>query len=544
MKKNTDLVFIFIILTVFSGCKMKDPVDLMVVHGNIYSVDSVNSSYEAMALREGKIVALGTSSELEKRYKAAQVLDAAGMTILPGFIDAHSHFLGFALNQQNVDLTGARSMDEILERLKKSSDTLPGFWLTGRGWDQNLWDIKEFPDRSELDKLFPDRPVVLVRIDGHSVLCNEKALSLADIGAVNNFKPGEVEIKQGKLTGILSENAADYMRNSIPLPDRQSKQRLLREAEKQCFSVGLTMVTDAGLEYADIRLMDSLQQSGLLKMRIYAMVSPTSENLNGFVFHGPYETERLTVRSIKLYTDGSLGSRTALMKSPYQDAPEKSGILVTSPDTIRKFCTLAYKNGYQVNTHAIGDSAIRLILEIYASYLKGKNDLRWRVEHAQVVDPADFHFFSDYSIIPSVQATHATSDMVWAIDRLGQERLRGAYAYKELLKQNGWLPNGTDFPIENISPLFTFYAAVSRKNLNGYPENGFQMENALTREEALRSITLWAAKAGFMEDRCGSLEVGKNGDFVILAKDIMTEPIAGIPDIKIVQTYIQGERVY
>ncbi len=544
MNIKVTLMMVFTISFFITGCSMKEPVDMIVVHGNIYSVDSLNSRYDGMIIDDGKIVALGISSQLEKRFKATRVLDAKGMTIMPGFVDAHCHFLGFALNQQYIDLTGARSMDEILDRLRKATDTLPGFWVTGRGWDQNLWEVKEFPDRSELDKLFPDRPVVLVRIDGHSALCNAKALTLAGIGVVNKFKPGEVEIKRGKLTGILSENAVDYMRNSVPLPDISVKQMLLKEAEMRCFSVGLTLVSDAGLEYTDVRLMDSMQQSGFLKMRIYAMLSPTSENLNGFVFQGPYKTDRLMVRSVKLYTDGSLGSRTALLKEPYQDAPEKRGILVTSPDSIREVCALAYKNGYQVNTHAIGDSAVRLILEIYSSFLKGKNDLRWRVEHAQVVDKADFHLFSDYSIIPSVQATHATSDMYWAGDRVGQDRIGGAYAYKELLDQNGWLPNGTDFPIEKISPLLTFYAAVARKDLNGYPETGFQMENALSRDEALRSITIWAAKAGFMEDQCGSLEVGKNGDFVILEKDIMTAPITDIPNIKVLQTYVQGERVY
>jgi hypothetical protein len=282
----------------------------------------------------------------------------------------------------------------------------------------------------------------------------------------------------------------------------------------------------------------------MLHLRVYAMLNPTPENIQNYISKGPLLTDKLFVRSIKLYADGSLGSRTALLKSPYADDPLTCGIRVIDPDSARSICTLALQNGYQVNTHCIGDSAVRLMLEIYAGFLKGKNELRWRIEHAQVVDPADIHWFGDYSIVPSVQATHATSDMNWAKERLGAGRLKGAYAYKTLLQQNGWLPNGTDFPIENISPLLTFYAAVARQDLHGFPPAGFMAENALTREEALRSITLWASKAGFTEKVNGSLEPGKNADFVILDGDIMTLPVAAIPSVKVLATYIDGVKVY
>lgn len=543
MTKSRFLLLLFIPIILF-GCRMKIPIDLLVFNGKIYSVDSVNHVYDAMAVRNGKIYDVGKSADLRARYKAVQELDAQGNSIFPGFIDAHCHFLGFALNQQYADLTGAQSFDEVIERLKQASDRMPDSWLKGRGWDQNLWKNKEFPDKSKLDALYPDRPVMLIRVDGHSVLCNQKALSLAGIGLVNNFKPGEVEVKNGKLTGILSENAADKMKSIVPTPDRRVKQILLKKAENLCFSVGLCMVNDAGLDYEDIRLMDSMQRSGSLKIRIYAMLNPTTRNMKEYVDHGPYETEKLTVRSIKMYADGSLGSRTALMKSPYSDDPGKTGIQVTPTDSIIQICKIAYEKGFQMNTHCIGDSAVRMILDIYGSFLKGKNDLRWRIEHAQVVDLQDLHLFADYSVIPSVQATHATSDMHWAKSRIGQVRIKRAYAYKQLLLQNGWIPNGTDFPIENISPILTFYAAVARRDLSGYPEGGFQMENALTREEALRSITIWAAKADFLDWRSGSLEVGKNADFVILSKDIMQVQVQEIPLVKVLQTYISGERVH
>jgi predicted amidohydrolase YtcJ len=353
-----------------------------------------------------------------------------------------------------------------------------------------------------------------------------------------------VEVKNGRLTGILSENAADHMRNTVPVPDDAGKTVLLKRAQELCFAVGLTGVGDAGLEYPDVVLIDTLQKRGELTMFVYAMLSPTAANLEGFVKKGPYETEKLSVRSVKVYVDGSLGSRTALLKRPYADDPAKSGILVTPPDTIRHLCELAARYGYQVNAHCIGDSSVSLILEIYSAFLKEKNDLRWRIEHAQVVDPADLHLFGDYAVIPSVQATHATSDMYWAGERLGPERIKGAYAYRDLMMQNGWIPNGTDFPIEQIRPLLTFYAATMRRDLKGFPEGGFQPENALTREEALKSVTLWAARAGFGEQARGSLEAGKQADFVILDRDLMTIPGEEIPKVNVLETWVGGKQVY
>ncbi|MCK9204647.1 MAG: amidohydrolase [Bacteroidales bacterium] len=522
---------------------MKEKTDLLIINGRIYSVDRINSIYEAMAIREGKICALGKTEELKAKFSAGQIVDMHKMAVFPGFIDAHCHFFGYAMNQRYVDLNGAKSFDEVLSRLKKEQGKVAGPWLTGRGWDQNLWKEKRFPEKSELDLMFPGRPVLLIRVDGHSVLCNQAALDQTGIVFQHHFKPGEVEVKNGKLTGILSENAADFVKNMIPEPDDQVKQQLLGEAEKKCFAVGLCTVSDAGLNSDDIRLLLSMQKAGNLSIRVYAMLNPNSENLINYVNHGPFASKRLTVRSFKLYADGSLGSRTALLKSCYSDDPLKSGIQVMPTDSIKKICKIALAHGYQVNTHCIGDSAVRLILEIYGSFLKGKNDLRWRIEHAQVVDPADLHLFGDYTVIPSVQATHATSDMKWAQERIGPLRIKWAYAYKDLLDQNGWIANGTDFPIENISPLLTFYAAVARKDIHGFPRTGFQAENALTRDEALRSITIWAARANFMESGNGSLEVGKNADFVILNQDIMQIPLPEIPLTKVTGNYINGVKV-
>lgn len=544
MKKTVTLGLILFNVFLWIGCTMKHQAELIFFNGKIYSVDKNNTCFEAMAIAEGKIMETGTSSIILKKYAGVPSIDLGGQAVYPGFIDAHCHFLGYAMNQQFVDLNGCHSLDEVLERLKSRLPLHPGAWLTGRGWDQNLWAVREFPDKARLDQLFPKNPVVLIRVDGHSVLCNQEALDRAGIGLSHAFKRGEVIVRNDQLTGILSETAADSMRARIPLPVLSQQQALILEAQQKCFAVGLCMVSDAGIDAGEVQLIRSMQDSGMLHLRVYTMLNPTPENMKNYIGKGPLLTDKLFIRSIKLYADGSLGSRTALLKAPYADDPLISGIRVIDPDSARSICALALQNGYQVNTHCIGDSAVRLMLEIYAGFLKGKNDLRWRIEHAQVVDPADFHWFGDYSIVPSVQATHATSDMNWAKERLGAGRLKGAYAYKTLLQQNGWLPNGTDFPIENISPLLTFYAAVARQDLHGLPPTGFMVENALTREEALRSITLWAAKAGFAEKENGSLEPGKNADFVILDGDIMTLPLTAIPSVKVIATYIDGVKVY
>jgi len=542
-KKPLKLLLILMILS--NTCRpVTEKADILVINGKIYTVDSKDQIVESMAIKDGKILKLGTTKELLSIFSAKDTLDLHGKNIYPGFIDAHCHFAGLARTLQYVDLTGANSFDEVIKLVKAHRSVLPGGWIVGRGWDQNLWNIKKFPDRSILDKIFPDRPVILIRIDGHVLLANGAALKKADISMKHNFKSMEVEIKDGKMTGILSENAVDFMRSFVPDPDAEHMAQLFARAEELCFLSGLTGVADAGLDFETIRFIDTLQKQNKIRIAIYAMLEPTQKNISSFVISGPSETNNLTIRSIKVYADGSLGSRTALLKKPYDDAHGNSGILVTPVDSIKGLCKIALENNFQINTHAIGDSAIRLVLDIYSSFLHGKNDKRWRIEHAQVVDLNDVHLFGDYSIIPSVQTTHATSDMDCADERLGPVRIKGSYAYKTLLEQNGWLPNGTDFPIEKISPLLTFYSAVARQDLQGKPESGFEKENGLTRDQALKSITVWAAKANFWENVRGSLEVGKNADFVILDKDIMTIPIDQVPGTMIEKTYLRGECVY
>ena len=543
--KKIFLLFAFLFVVVMTSCNSKQKADLIVYHAVVYTVNPQFDTVSAFAVKEGKFLAAGSDKEILEHYDAPRKIDAHGNAVYPGFNDGHSHFLAYgeALVRW-ANLVGTKSFDEILDILKKHQKKYPEKWILGRGWDQNDWAVQKYPDNQMLDKLFPGHPVVLVRIDGHAVLASSTALKMAGITASTKIPGGEVVLKNGKPTGVLIDNAADRMRALVPEMSRDKKIKALEEAQKNCFADGLTTVTDAGLPKGDILLMDSLQRQGLLKIRIYAMVSPDKKTLDYFFPKGPFHNGRLTVSAVKLYIDGALGSRGALLLKPYSDMPGHYGLRIHPLPYYDSLCRMAYKAGFQVNTHAIGDSGNRIMLKTYARFLKGKNNRRWRIEHAQVIAPEDFHYFGDYNIIPSIQSTHCTSDMYWAGERLGPVRIKTAYAYKQLLEQNGWEVNGTDFPIEDISPIKTFYAAVSRKDLNGWPPGGFQPENAISRKAALQSITLWPAKGSFDEKIKGSIEPGKRADFVMLDNDIMRCPESDIPHAKVLWTVVQGKTVY
>ncbi len=524
---------------------MKEKVDLILFNGIVYAADSSFSIREAFAVSDGIIRETGTSEQILEKYESPLMIDAGGKPVYPGFIDGHCHFYGFALSQhQQVNLKGTASFDEVLQLLRNYHETHPYVWILGRGWDQNDWEVKEFPDKTKLDEFFPENPVVLTRIDGHAVLANSEALRRAGITADTKIEGGQVLVKDGAPTGMLIDMAVERLQAIIPVPDQKLKEDALAGAQSACFAVGLTSVVDAGLDYETVMLIDSLHQAGKLLMRVNAMLSPTAKNMQEFVARGPFQKERLTVNSIKLYADGALGSRGAWLLEPYTDDPKNFGLQMSDEAYFREVLARAYAQDFQVNTHCIGDAANRLMLNLYAEVLQGPNDRRWRIEHAQVVHPDDFVLFSRYNVIPSIQSTHCTSDMYWAGERLGPERMAGAYAYKKLLDQNGWLVNGTDFPIEEINPLYTFYAAVSRQDRHGYPEGGFQPADALSREEALRSVTIWAAKGSFEEAKKGSLEAGKLADFVILDKDIMKVPAPEILQTHVLKTYVDGELVF
>jgi len=543
--QKTLFLLIGILLLSTSACDSQKKVDLIVKNVKVYTVDEKFSMAESFAIKDGLFVAIGTSDEICSMYKADETIDLEGKFVYPGFIDAHAHFSGYGKGiQTEAPLYETESEEKILNILEDFQKERGNTWILGRGWDQNDWDIKEFPTKEGLDKLFPETPVYLVRIDGHAAWVNSKALELAGINSETLIDGGDVILKNGEPSGVLIDNAMSLVRSLIPELDRDAKIKALKAAEANCFAVGLTGVTDAGLSLAAVKLIDSLQKADKLTIRINAMLDPSQENFDYFLPEGPYKTEKLTVRTIKIYADGALGSRGACMIEPYSDDIGNYGLMIETEDYYREICDIALKSNYQVATHAIGDSANRVMLRIYGDALKEKNDRRWRIEHSQIIAPEDFDLFGKFSIVPSVQPTHATSDMYWADERVGLERLKGGYAYKQLLNQLNWIPLGTDFPIEKIDPLLTFYAAVARKDLENYPAEGFQMENALTREETLKGMTIWAAKTAFEENEKGSIEIGKYADFIVLSQDIMECTKEDIPDTKINYTVVGGQIVY
>ncbi|WP_417876784.1 amidohydrolase [Winogradskyella sediminis] len=539
LKKSRQTVLLCTICVLCACEKEKQQADLIVTNANIYTVDEAFSKAESFVVKDGKIIAVGTTSEIDETYKANDTLNAEGQTIVPGFIDAHCHFLGLGLNQQAVNLVGTKSFEDMVKRVLNFQNENNKEFIYGGGWDQNDWEDKAYPNKRLLDKLYPETPIVLLRIDGHALLANQAALDLGNVTVNSKIEGGEVLVENGELTGILIDNAESLVMNHWPNPTRNEMVNALLEAQKICFDLGLTTVDDAGLDKETIKIIDSLQVAGDLKMRIYAMVSASESNLDHFLDKGITKTERLNVRSFKFYADGALGSRGAMLKVPYSDKPGHLGLMVTDLETLKTSAERIADTEFQMNTHAIGDSANKAVLETYTKVLKGKENKRWRVEHAQIVSQQDFEMYKN--IMPSIQPTHATSDMYWAEERIGEERLKGAYANKQLLDAYGKVALGTDFPVEQVSPFLTFYAAVARQDLRGFPIGGFQIENGLSREETLKGMTIWAAYSNFEEHEKGSIEVGKFADFIVLDKDIMSVPVAEIPEIKVVKTVVGGE---
>ena len=537
--KRLLLVFVLII----SACtSIKENVDLIVTNGTVYTVDANFATAEAFAVKAGKFVAVGSSKAITEKYVSKQLINANKKTIIPGLIDAHCHFYGLGMNQQVVDLVGAKSFDEVLDSVVAYQKMHPRTFIRGRGWDQNDWEVKNFPTKEKLDSLFPTIAVVLERVDGHAYVVNQKALDLAGITVDTKVEGGEIVKFNGKLTGVLIDNPMAMVDAILPQPSVETKVNALKAAEKLCVDFGLTTVNDAGLDRQTIEIIDSLQQKGELSIRVYAMISAYKENLDYYLNKGIMKTDKLNVRSVKVYGDGALGSRGAALKKPYTDKHNHFGAMVTPVSEINELARRIATTEYQMNTHAIGDSANIVVLRAYKKVLQNLKDRRWKVEHAQVIAPEDFAYFK-MGIIPSVQPTHATSDMYWAEERLGEERVTGAYAYKKLLRNAGIIILGTDFPVEGVNPFLTFYSAVARKDLNNYPEYGFQIENALTREETLRGMTIWAAYSNFEEEEKGSIEKGKKADFVLLNNDIMKVEEDQIPNTIAEQVYIGGTKI-
>lgn len=539
---NKNLLLILAVSVIITACNKRTKVDYIIHNAHIQSVDSLFTEYEAMAVQDGKILALGTYDKLSEAFEADSLFDANGAFVYPGLIDAHCHLFNYGLSLQQVNLFGAGSFDEVVERLLAFDAEKNPEWLRGRGWDQNLWEGKEFPTRELLDKYFPDKPVVLTRVDGHAAIANGKALEICGIDENTIVDGGIVVLENGKPSGVLIDNAIDMIK--YPSLQKEDMRRAFLDAERHCLAVGLTSLCDAGLEPDTIEFIRTLQHSGEMRIRVNAMVAMSDRNLSRYLEKGPYKDERLTVQSFKMYSDGALGSRGACLIHPYSDRPGHYGLLLSTPAYMDSVIKVLADSPFQLCTHAIGDSANRLLLTMYGAALGKGSDRRWRIEHAQVVHESDFHFFREYNILPSVQPTHATSDMYWAEERLGPERIHEAYAYRTLYEQLGIIPLGTDFPIEGVDPLNTFYAAVVRKDAQGWPEGGFRPTEALDRKTALKGMTRDAAYAQFEENLKGSLELGKLADFVIFDTNLLGCAEEEILKAKVLRTYINGECVY
>ena len=537
IKLNNLILVLLVITSLLQSCKKS--VDYIAYNGNIYTVNNDFNVASAFAVKDGKFIDVG-NDEIFSKYNSNEKIDLNGSTVLPGLIDAHCHFYGLGLNQSVIDLTGTSSFNEILEKIafENNKDV-----IRGRGWDQNDWEIKEFPNKLKLDLAYPNTPVILERIDGHAYLVNQKALDIAGIDINTKSTNGTVLSKKGKLTGVLIDGPMSIIDDAFGEISLDNKIKALISAQKICFQNGLTTVDDAGLSKEVILLIDSLQKKDLLKMRVYAMISNSEDDVDYFLENGPIKTNSLNVRSVKVYGDGALGSRGATLKEPYSDDKHNYGKLVTSYKDIKDLADKLAKANFQMNTHAIGDSTINILIDTYSKVLENKTDPRWRIEHSQIIDLNDIDGYNN-KILPSVQPTHATSDMYWANDRVGSKRIKGAYAYKALLEKSKVIGLGTDFPVEKVNPFHTFYASISRKDLNDYPEKGFEFENALSREETLKGMTIWAAYLNFEEKEKGSIEKGKFADFIIIDRDIMKVETNKTPNTKVLKTYLSGELVY
>ena len=533
-----------ILVLLFINCTDKKlPADLLVTNATIYTVNANFDTASSFAVKDGLIVGVGNTQELMSAYTSTNTYDAGGKTIVPGLIDAHGHLYNLGVSMGRLDLVGTTSFKQVLEKTVAFQQQKQLDFIVGRGWDQNDWEQQAFPDNKMLDQLFPEIPVALTRVDGHAMLANSKALALAGITPQTKVAGGQVVVKDGALTGLLIDTPMDLVYQTLPKPSSTTIKNNLKQAQEVCLSYGLTTIDDAGLSIEVIDAIEQLHKANELSVRVYAMVSNTKRDLDYFLPKGIINTGKLHVRSVKVYADGALGSRGAALRKPYSDRHNHFGAMITDPATLERVASRILKAGYQMNTHAIGDSANIVVIRAYKKTLASTKDARWRIEHAQVISPTDFSNFSK-NIIPSIQPTHATSDMYWAQERLGPERIKGAYSYQTLLKNAGMVALGTDFPVEGVNPMHTFYAAVARKDLNQYPDNGFRSQEALTRTQALKGMTIWAAYANFEDTVKGSIEMGKFADFTVLEEDIMKIPQDSIPGVKALATFIDGVKVY
>lgn len=539
---SCGFVRIFGVIAVLSACNKYRQADVMLTNAQLIGADG-RVEGDCIIISSDTIAAIGYYKDLKKLWKSSNTLDVEGASVLPGLIDAHAHFYGLAVNMTSADLRGTTSPLEIVEKLKKFHSENPGRWLTGRGWDQNLWPDGQLPMPEYLDTAFPDIPVYLTRIDGHALWINHAAARLHGITGKEYIPGGKLEYREGRFTGVLVDEAMKLA--PAPNPSVDELLPFLQKAEQQLFETGVTSLTDAGLPWEIITGLRQLYQRGLLRIGLHILAADDEHTFENLLVSGPVDDGEFTVRGMKFYSDGALGSYGACLLRPYADRPDHYGLLLRKPEYfIQRFDKLR-SYGLQVATHAIGDSANRLILNIYDQLLSGYEDydLRWRVEHCQVVHPADLVYFKNPNIIPSIQPTHATSDMMWAPRRLG-DRIKNAYAYRSLLEASGMVALGTDFPVENISPVYTFYSATHRKNAQHKPDEGFLTDEAISRKQAIKGMTQWAAYAMFQENKRGNLQVGLKADLTVLNKNWLTCAPEEIPQTIVLMTIKNGVIVF
>ena len=536
------ILYLSSLLLIVSACYKGKSVDLVIHNAKVHTLLDNSEIAEAIAINDGKIVEIGPERQILNKYSAEEQIDAEGKDIYPGFTDAHGHILSYAKQLLSADLVGSRSMDEILVRLEKYQSKNNRKFIIGRGWDQSLWGTTEFPTNEQLNKLFPTTPVCLIRIDGHALLANDALLKLAGISSETTINGGIIHVKDGKCTGLLVDNAMNPIYALMPEFPKKEIIEAIKEIQEELYQYGITGVHEAGIEFKDISLFKELIDKHAFKLNLYAMLMPSDENIAFAKKNGIYTYKNLSIRSFKVMGDGALGSRGALLKQAYADEHNHHGVLTTSLDDMKRIADICESTGYQMNTHAIGDSTNKILLDLYERIFKVNRDHRWRIEHAQVIDPKDFELFSKYAVFPSVQPTHAVSDQRWAEQRIGRKRMIGAYAYKTLLNQFGMIAIGTDFPIELTDPFLTIHAAVQRTNIDNIPSGGFYINEALTLDECIKGMTSWAAFASFQENQLGTLEKGKDATFVIFENPVRTQPNFQ-PNFSS-HTFIKGEKVY
>lgn len=518
----------------------KTSADLIVYNAKIITMDKQGSKAEAMAVVQGKIIAVGKSADILSSYSSSQNLDLKGGHVLPGLIDSHGHIHNLGNKHSRADLNGAKSISEVIERLKDFQPRAHSDWLIGRGWDQNLWPGQKFPTKADLDAAFPNTPVYLTRIDGHASWVNSKALALAGINkSTKSPEDGMIEKDAGgEPTGVFIDNASDLIRSILPKPSDKQIEQNLKLAMKELSSLGITSVHDAGIGPDDFTRFQKLKTDGELKVRVHAMFSGTGSDFKPYCDKGPQSDPMLSLRAVKLFIDGALGSRGAALLADYSDQHGHRGLLLKTPSEINEAVLAAYKCGFQVGVHAIGDRGNRLVLDAIEKAIKATNrkDLRPRIEHAQVLAPSDIKRFKSSNIIASMQPVHATSDMPWAEKRLGPKRILGAYAWRTLLDNGVMIASGSDFPVEEANPFHGLSAAVTR--------NGWYPKQKMTREEALVSFTRSGAFAEFRENEIGSLEAGKFADFIVVDRDLLSVPESEIFSTKVLETYVNGKKVH